>query len=176
MKRLILFLFVSLFGIQLLTAQQIKITYKTSEDGKGKWITQVYLQASSEEAIDVSAVNFSITYRKDCATITSMTTPLDTLWSTMLARKVTQSDLALTYHDSVYDTRFLFGTAQPPVPPYKPIQAPSTSEAPFHVLTIITEGTCAADIYLEDESEFSPNQLGDPTYTPLPYSMEREGS
>ena len=152
--------------------QVYEVSYKVKENKK-KQVVSVFMKSAADTAVRIRAVNFSIVYDSTCSEVKKYECVFSELWTTFIERggSVPVKD-SLIYDDILYNKRWIFGTGQ--MPNTENVILPPQSEKPVRVLTVTFAKSCKkAPLYLEEESEFRVNQMGDKDNKAVPWLMIR---
>lgn len=158
-------------------AQDVRFSYQ-SKIGTGNIDTiLVWARSNTNNPISLGAVNLSWVFNSSCLSYTAGGSPTPNsywslfrnTWGSLLDLDLLQT-IIVSYNGNSYDKRVQYGNAMAFFP--LPIVLPSNNQAPLFVMKLWFSGSCASQVYMEDESENDLNQIADPTGNLLTYIIE----
>ena len=131
-----------------LSAQELEVSYEVLPQAADKHLVRVYVQSTSEQPLDLRAVNFSFAFEGKCAALETFESIFDQSWTRHLVENQQYGELDLHYDQAWYSTRLQYGNADPGLPATAQLTAPAKGEAPLQVMELTFTGSwCPARLF-----------------------------
>ncbi|MFK7973095.1 MAG: T9SS type A sorting domain-containing protein [Bacteroidia bacterium] len=176
-KRTTLLIFLALSTLAYGQVPQIEMSGVTSQGvGTAPDTFRVHLQSLTGSPINVRSATLSILHNSSCATYTGTSYSLFmNLWNQFFESvQVNTLTTPSTLGGTSYNQRLMYANVSATTPPVF-VSAP-VAPATVEVLSFTFSGACTDKLYLEDNSQFFPNAIGDPANNPIPFRVKRTSS
>jgi hypothetical protein len=173
MKRFSLLFLTLAIGLSI-HAQSINVSYEIRSGGASSVDTVVvYMQSATASSVAIRAVNFSLAYDFNCSSYDQYSSIFPTYWDSFFQRHLIRRNLNLSYNGKTYDSRFLYAIGDAKLTSNSALVIPANTQPMIEVMKIGFTGSCTSDIYMEDQTENSVNQIADANLNSLGYNVFR---
>ncbi len=170
MKNLIYFiLFLGIDG--WLLGQDIVLSYELKPVADDQYTLQVYMQSMSDQDVALGAINFSLALPAGCVQVMDQKSIFDDSWTSYLESVKSVPNLDLTYGNWHYSQRWQYGNADPGLPTTTEVVAPARQKEALKIMEISLKGSCADQLYLEQQAENGLNQMADAALKPITWTV-----
>lgn len=167
-----LFFIALLFGFAY--TQQVQYCLE-SRLGANADTLDLYMQSTSNQTIDVAAVNLSVVFHDSCTEAPSILfDEFEQNWGNFALRTDTASNQNATYAGSTYDVRWQYANVDTNFLAPTFVVLPGDTGSRRLVMSLLFKGACSYDLYMEDVLENPVAQLGSAFFVPIPYTISRQ--
>ena len=172
MGRILTFAFLWL-GLMYTTFGQDITAYYRIAPGNTDDTVMVYLQSNTSQALYLRALNFSFVFKDSCAAYEDYTFAYRSQWTSAFERAKEDSNLQVTYGNTVFNRRLSFGSADGNFATRAPILVPGNNAPKLFVLAVAFSGGCKGTIYMENQQENFRNEFADTLLNTVSYRLQQ---